>query len=353
MHRSHRPSGAKHRLLLRHLSFALALACIVTLLSPAAFAKTYVITDGDRIVTYTTFATDPTEVLSEAGVALEETDSYTTEDGASITVQRMPQVTLSYRGQETRVAFLEGETLQDLLIRQGLDVTENDVLSHSLDTTLSEGMRLTVDLILTRQEIYAVTVPHEITRCDDATLPEGTEEVLVRGKDGQLVRTAEISYRNGQETGRKILSEKQTIAPITEIIAQGTGKSEFEQETGSMPEIRDGIIIMPSGEILSYYKTDNVTATGYTHTDAGCDMITSTGTTVHYGTVAVDPRFIPYGTKMLIVSHDGERFYGIATAEDCGGAIKRDKMDLYFPTYEECIQFGRRRCTIYFLESDK
>ena len=116
-----------------------------------------------------------------------------------------------------------------------------------------------------------------------------------------------------------------------------------------MPIIRDGIIIMPSGEILTYYKTDYVTATGYTHTDAGCDMITSTGTTVRYGTVAVDPRFIPYGTRMLIVSHDGERYYGIATAEDCGGAIKRDRMDLYFPTYRECIEFGRRRCTIYFL----
>ena len=116
-----------------------------------------------------------------------------------------------------------------------------------------------------------------------------------------------------------------------------------------MPVIRDGYIIMPSGEVVTYYKTDNVTATGYTHTDAGCDMITSTGTTVHYGTAAVDPRFIPYGTRMLIVSHDGERYYGIATAEDCGGAIKRDRMDLYFPTYQECIEFGRRRCTIYFL----
>ena len=81
----------------------------------------------------------------------------------------------------------------------------------------------------------------------------------------------------------------------------------------------------------------------------GCELITSTGTTVRSGTAAVDPRFIPYGTRMLIVSHDGERYYGIATAEDCGGAIKRDRMDLYFPTYQECIEFGRRRCTIYFL----
>jgi len=209
-------------------------------------------------------------------------------------------------------------------------------------------MELTVNHSITRQETYTATIPHNTTHCADASLPEGIDEILIEGQDGELLYTAEVTYINGQEISRNITSETQTIAPVTEIIAQGTGNP-ISEETSDMPIIEDGYIIMPSGEILTYYKTDYVTATGYTHTDAGCDMITSTGTTVHYGTAAVDPRFIPYGTRMLIVSHDGERYYGIATAEDCGGAIKRDKMDLYFPTYQECIEFGRRRCTIYFL----
>ena len=46
----------------------------------------------------------------------------------------------------------------------------------------------------------------------------------------------------------------------------------------------------------------------------------------------------------------GAYVYGIAVAEDCGGDIKGDRMDLYFPTFNECIQFGRRVCTIYFLD---
>ena len=66
-------------------------------------------------------------------------------------------------------------------------------------------------------------------------------------------------------------------------------------------------------------------------------------------TVAVDPTRIPYGTRMFIVSDDGQYVYGIATAEDCGGGIKGDRIDLYYPTYEECMTFGRRSCTIYFL----
>jgi 3D (Asp-Asp-Asp) domain-containing protein len=52
---------------------------------------------------------------------------------------------------------------------------------------------------------------------------------------------------------------------------------------------------------------------------------------------------------MYIVSNDGAYIYGIATAEDCGGAIGGARVDLYYDTKEECFAFGRRDCTIYFL----
>ena len=78
-------------------------------------------------------------------------------------------------------------------------------------------------------------------------------------------------------------------------------------------------------------------------------MTTATGTTVRVGTVAVDPTVIPYGTRMFIVSNDGNYVYGIGTAEDCGGAIKGNRLDLYYPTDAECFAFGRIGCTVYFL----
>lgn len=325
----------------------LALLCILILLAPTAFAKTYVITDGGRTITYTTFATDPAEVLDQAGMEMDEKDTYTTQDGSAITITRGLEVCLSWRGETVHVDS-PGETVGELLSRLGLDVTAHDTLSHSLEAQVYDGMELTVDNTIVRQETYTTTLSHEVSYCADTSLPRDTEEILIQGRDGELLCTAQVTYRNGVEVEREVLSQSQTIAPITQIVAQGTGDIPEPQER-TMPIIGDGYIVMPSGEVLTYYKTDYVTATGYTHTDVGCDMITSTGTTVHYGTAAVDPRFIPYGTRMLIVSLDGERYYGIATAEDCGGAIKRDKMDLYFSTYDECIEFGRRRCTIYFL----
>ena len=78
--------------------------------------------------------------------------------------------------------------------------------------------------------------------------------------------------------------------------------------------------------------------------------ITYTGTEVQVGTVAVDPNFIPLGTKMYIVSADGEYVYGYAIAEDTGGAIKGKIVDLFFNTYDECIEFGRRDVKIYILD---
>ena len=308
-------------------SIALVLALLLVMLAvPSASAKTYIFTDGSRCFTYDSRTDNPTGVPS---------------------LSRPAEITLNWRGTESKVP-ISGETVADLLNRLNLELTAQDILSHSLETPLTDGMVLIVEHILTRQETYTATLPHDMTQCLDHSLTAGTEEVLVEGRDGELLCTASVTYINGQEARREILTQRQTISPVTQIIAQGTAQPP-ETPRSDMPIIGDGYIIMPSGELLTYYKTDNVTATGYTHTDAGCDFITSTGTTVHYGTAAVDPRFIPYGTRMLIVSHDGERYYGIATAEDCGGAIKRDRMDLYFPTYQECIEFGRRRCTIYFL----
>ena len=323
---------------------------MTALLSQTAFATTYVINDGDRVVTYTSFATDPAEVLGRAGVPLEEYDTYTTEavDGAeTITINRARRITVCYHGQSSVVSSQE-QTVGDLLERLELEVTDEDRLSHDLQEELIDGMALTIDRIITCRETFSAMIPHETRYCGDETLPLGTEEIVTPGQDGELLRTAEITYVNGRETRRVILSETTLRQPVTEIVSVGSGEAAEEEQAEAKPVIGDGYITLPTGEVLTYTHSDTVEATAYTHTDAGCDLITATGTTVHWGTVAVDPTRIPYGTRMFIISNDGSYVYGIATAEDCGGDIKGDRMDLYMPTYQQCREFGRRRCTLYF-----
>ena len=335
------------RLYIVLLSLILVLA-LLALISQAALAKTYVVTDGDRVVTYTTFASEPETVLEQLGLSLNQNDTYTTqavEGAAAITVRRAQKITVHYHGQTTLVTSF-GETAGELLSRLGLDVTGEDVVSHGLEEETYDGMELRVDRPEILRQVYTAAIPHPVSRCSDPTLPVGTEAVLTPGTDGEMRCTAEITYLGGQEASRQVLSETVTRQPVAEIIAVGTGSAPAVSEK---PVIADGRITFPTGEVLTYTRTDTVRATAYTHTDRGCDTVTATGTRVHRGTAAVDPRFIPYGTRMFIVSSDGSYVYGIAAAEDCGGDIKGDRMDLYLPTHAQCTAFGRRVCTVYFL----
>ena len=90
-----------------------------------------------------------------------------------------------------------------------------------------------------------------------------------------------------------------------------------------------------------------VTATAYCACAECCgktDGITATGTKATAGrTIAVDPSVIPYGTNVII---DGVTY----VAEDCGGAVKGNKIDIYFNTHEEALQFGRRVMTAYVVK---
>ena len=74
-----------------------------------------------------------------------------------------------------------------------------------------------------------------------------------------------------------------------------------------------------------------------------CDGITATGTKATAGrTIAVDPKVIPYGTEVII---NGNTY----VAEDCGGAIKGNRIDVYFDTHAEALQFGRQILTVQYL----
>jgi uncharacterized protein YabE (DUF348 family)/3D (Asp-Asp-Asp) domain-containing protein len=340
------------KLMLRAIALAFAAVCALTLLSQPAHAQnTYVITDGDRVVYHTTNSTDPAVILSEAGLSLSEDDTFTTSPGlvlSEITICRSLSVTIRHCG-ETLTVESTGESVGDLLERLNISLDGDTTVSAPLDAPVADGMVLDVSRTLRCAETYTVVIPHETTFCYDDTLPAGTELVLTPGMDGEMRCTANVVYVDGVEVSRSVMQQTVTTQPINEIVAVGTGDRDAVTASAKGPIIGDGFIITETGEVLTYTSTWVVEATAYTHTDAGCDFWTATNTHVRIGTVAVDPRYIPYGTRMFIVSNDGQYVYGVATAEDCGGAIKQDRIDLYYPTTAECFQFGRRDCTIYFL----
>ena len=340
----------RHSVLMRVVVVLLPVVLLLALAVPSP-KKTYVITDGTEVVVFSTAAAKLDDVLKQAGIDLDDNDTYTknvSEDGvAEITICRMQEITLYDCGRKL-VVTSTGESVQSLLDRVDIPYSEDYVISAKLTDTTFDGMELKVDYLVLDTQTYTQDIPYETTFCYDADLAAGREILMVSGVPGQKQITANVTYRNWQETSREVVTETVVKEPVNAVVVVGTGENTVGN--GNMPAIGDGVIVTADGQVLTYSKTGEFKATAYTHTDAGCDMTTATGTTVHIGTVAVDPKVIPYGTRMFIVTNDGTYVYGISTAEDCGAAIKGDRLDLYFPTYDECIIFGVHMATVYFLD---
>lgn len=104
-------------------------------------------------------------------------------------------------------------------------------------------------------------------------------------------------------------------------------------------ELTEPMFIIDTGEVEPIiYDLGEFKITAYCPCTKCCGQwtngITSTGVTAQANrTIAVDPKVIPYGSKVLI---DGKEY----VAEDCGGAIKGNRIDVFFDTHQEALQWG-------------
>lgn len=91
-----------------------------------------------------------------------------------------------------------------------------------------------------------------------------------------------------------------------------------------------------------------VEATAYTANCTGCSGITKTGVDLKANpnakVIAVDPTVIPLGSKVYVEG------YGYATAEDIGGAIKGNRIDVFIPTQSAALQWGRKQVKVTLLD---
>ena len=87
-----------------------------------------------------------------------------------------------------------------------------------------------------------------------------------------------------------------------------------------------------------------VSATAYSAFDPGNTNRTAMGTLLRRGVIAVDPAVIPLGTRVFIPG------YGEAIAEDVGGAIRGNRIDIAFESHEEALSFGRQELEIFIME---
>ncbi|MCI8629316.1 MAG: hypothetical protein HFE57_07440 [Firmicutes bacterium] len=221
------------------------------------------------------------------------------------------------------------ETLDDVISADY--VLQGDI---SKSTELTKNMVIDLTSITEKKTTKTETIAYDTEIRENPDLEEGKEKVLQEGEDGELSIITKENYSGAKLISSEVVGELVTKEAKNKIIERGTKKEELPiVELKKEPA---NVTVSAAGN-----NSLNVVATGYTPGDPGCTGITYTGTKASRGTIAVDPKVIPFGTKLYIPG------YGYGVAADTGGAIKGNKIDLCYETRAEALNWGIKNITVY------
>ena len=272
-------------------------------------------------------------------------------DGMQVVINRAFPVTVVADGEETTL-YTMGSTVGGILDEAGVDVGEEDDVSHTLTSDVSDEATITVDRVEYTERTEKEEIPYETVTQTDTDMYEGDSTVVTEGVKGEKELVYKDKFVNGELDSSELVSETTVTEPVKEVVKIGAKKRP------ALIKFRNGVEPISDLEVPSYVKLDSNglpknyvdylegAATAYTN-----DPQTSTGRKPQQGIVAVDPREIPYGSELYIVSKDGQYVYGYAIAGDTGGFIysTNNIADLYMDTYDMCCEWGRRDVALFVI----
>ncbi len=253
-------------------------------------------------------------------------------------------------GNHTETYETNSGVLREVLAELGIIVDEFDIVYPALDTVVVSDTYVDIVNVEYRTEEFLEEIPYG-TSYEYSDQYYTTQKKVVAGVPGSKNVTYSVMYVNGVPTMKTALNEVTVSEPVNETTYIGTVAPTHANSydgTISTLKVPDDLELDVNGIPVNYSKVKTLHATAYTHTGSRC----STLVWPQPGYVAVDPKKIPYGTRMYIVSADGKYVYGYAIAADTGGFIYdgRTDMDLFLDTETQCRNFGRRNITVYFLD---
>lgn len=319
-------------------------------------AKEVKITDGKHDYFVKTAGTVK-NALEMAGIKLSEGDSVNFDlelyafGSMHIIVSRAFGVTITADG-KTKSYNVSGGTVSDALKKAGITLGEDDEINVSLDKKVKEGMKIRIKRVEYETRKETEKLSYNVKTIKDSSMYSDQTKVVKEGKSGSKVVTYKDKYVDGELVKSEVVKTKVKSEAVDKVIKKGTKSRPVVKVNGKKTisefSLPSDVKLDKNGRPTSYKKLITGKATAY------CSGTTcSTGVKVKPGYVAVNPKQIPYGTKMYIVSSDGKYVYGYAIAADTGGFAYNGSgtvVDLYMRTYSECVNFGRRNVEIYILD---
>lgn len=191
-----------------------------------------------------------------------------------------------------------------------------------------------------------VAIPCDTVYKSSSLLRNGRSMLITEGTNGLAENTYEELWSGDTLVSRVLVSTKEVTAPRSALVIEGQRGAAISRLDWS-----DQYPLDANGIPVSYEKVKTgQKATGYS---AGENSYGSSGGYCYYGTIAVNPKEYPYGTKLYIRSSDGSFVYGYALASDTGGFISGEvgvDVDLFYETYRESALNSLRTVDIYVLE---
>lgn len=126
----------------------------------------------------------------------------------------------------------QAATVGDLILQKKIPLAATDRVTPALSSYLAEGLRVQIDRIVDLEEARIEEIPYAVTLSYDNTEYYGRETVIVPGAAGEKEQKFVVTYRNGVETRRKLISEKTIRKPQTETRKFGTRIEVVEETQG-------------------------------------------------------------------------------------------------------------------------
>ena len=166
-------------------------------------------------------------------------------------------------------------------------------------------------------------VPYDIRYVPEQSAARGQVVVWMSGTGGVRERVFRLTYEDGRLVSRLLVSDSVVEPPAEDALA--VGKSAYR-----------------GGAMNEFYMEATAYSPTVRETD-GDPWTTASGMKSGHGVVAVDPRVIALGSKLYVEG------YGYAIAGDTGGAIKGNRIDVFFYATEETARWGRRWVRVFVL----
>lgn len=236
-------------------------------------------------------------------------------DGMKIKIDHATDFKITADGKTRKYRTL-ANTVSEALKDKNVKVGKNDIVEPGLDELLTKDMKIVIKRVKIKEETREEKIEFKTVTKDDSSLDEGTTKVVTEGVEGKAKVTYKVTYVDGVESSRSEISRETLTAAVDKVVANGT-RINFDGQ--------------------SYSRKLVVKAYAY-HTGGGW---TAMSTPARVGEIAVDPSVIPLGSEVYIEG------VGARRAEDTGGDIIGNTIDIYMGSEAECESWGVRYVTIY------